>query len=179
MIQYDENLSQRYGIKLLDDRTVLKEAKLGTKESWECMLSIVDHFINHPDPMVVPVYTFEVVEQPADESARWGIQYTYRYTMKRLGMLSRSEKQIIADMRDVSIYGLGSYGLKASERLLTSKAEHPELVSFMEVVLAQKRYLDVHEGNFLKDEDDSYKIIDLEGFIHTPLDRDENNWLRK
>jgi hypothetical protein len=179
MIQFDDNINNRYGIKLLDNGTVQKTAMLGNKESWECFLTIFSHFKDNHDPMVVSVHDFEVLEQPKDETALWGIQYKYRYTMKRLGMLNSGEKQLISDMREVSIYGNKSYGEKPSQRLLTSKDEYPELARFMEVIISQKRYLDIHDGNFLKDEDESYKVIDLEGFIYTPLNREENNWLRK
>lgn len=179
MIQYDENLSERYGIKLLDHKTVEKTAQLGNKESWECFLTIIGHFKDNHDPMVVPIYDFEVLKQPEDETVAWGVQYKYRYTMKRLGLLTSGEKQLISDMREVSIYGDKSYGANPSKRLLTSKAEYPELTRFMEVVIAQKRYLDIHDNNFLKDEDESYKVIDLEGFIYTPLNREENNWLKR
>lgn len=179
MIRYDENLSERYGIKLLDHKTVLKEARLGTKESWECMQAIARHFMLKPDPMVVPIYSFELIEGPKDPNNSFGVNYTYQYTMKRLGMLNDGEKELIMDMKEVSIYGAASYGKKSSERLVKTKDEYPELFSFMEVVLSQKRYWDIHSGNFLRDEDESYKIIDLEGFIHTPLNREENNWLTR
>jgi hypothetical protein len=177
MIRYDENVSQRYGIKLLDDNIILKEAKLGTKESWECFLTIIQHFMSNQDPTVVPVYTFEVLSAPKDPEARWGVEYTYRYTMKRLAMLDESEKQLIEDMYDASIYPGRPERYK--ERLDKNSKEHPELVKFMSTVLSLGRYRDVHRGNFLKDEDGSYKIIDLEGFIFTPLGRTENNWLKR
>jgi hypothetical protein len=65
------------------------------------------------------------------------------------------------------------------ERMPRLRKEYPDLAAFMDEVLRQGRYRDVHSGNFLKDEDGSYKIIDLEGFINTPLSRGDNDWITR
>jgi hypothetical protein len=172
MIKYDESIDEYYHIKLVDDRTVRKEASLGTKESFELLEAIINHFIAHPDPMVVPVYKFEVLERP--KASNYGV-FIYQYDMKRLGMLNEGEKNLIHHMNMHKLYGEKYNNAKMHVEYLSK--EHTELYEFMTEVLALNRYTDVHGGNFLKDEDESYKIIDLEGFIRTPLDRKENDWI--
>jgi hypothetical protein len=46
--------------------------------------------------------------------------------------------------------------------------ENPKLVEFMNKVLADGYYTDLHNQNFLKDEEGNYRIIDLEGFRRYP-----------
>jgi hypothetical protein len=175
MIKYDDNIDgEYYHIKLVDDRTVRKEASLGTKESFELMEAIALHFINHPDPMVVPVYKWEVLGRP--QKSNYGI-FSYQYDMKRLGMLDENEKNLIYYMNMHKLYG-GGY-MNSASKVEYLSPQYPELYEFMKEVLALNRYTDCHGGNFLKDEDESYKIIDLEGFIRTPLNRKENDWFTK
>jgi len=182
MIKYNQNLSQIWGLKLLDHKTVSKEAHLSSRESWDCFLAIIQHFMRNPDPMVVPIYSIEALQIPQDPTTMYS-DFIYRYTMKRLGMLSYGEKALILSMKELRIADrIGSTALfikKHQDNFQLYKDEYPELVNFMKKILDQKRYLDVHAGNFLKDEDDSYKIIDLEGFINAPLDREENNWITR
>lgn len=170
MIKYDDNV-ECYHIKLVDDRTVRKEASLSTKESFDCLEAIISHFISHPDPMVVPVYDFKVLERP--KKSNYGV-FIYQYDMKQLGMLSEDEKNLIYYMKSVNFYGE-----KHNDKLAQLSLQYPELSDFMKEVYHLRRYTDCHGGNFLKDEDESYKIIDLEGFIHTPLNRKENDWITR
>jgi hypothetical protein len=164
-MKYDENLESRNGIKIVNDRTVRKEAQFSTRESFEWIRKLVLHLIVSPNPMVVPVYRFEVMEETSEkDNPRWGT-YKYAYEMMRLPMLSNEEKSLIMrlireyrpvtrDHDDVSI----QRGWK----------EYPTLVEFMNRVLADGNYTDLHDGNFLKDEDGNYRIIDLEGFYKYP-----------
>lgn len=175
MIKYDDNISMHYGIKLLNDTTVLKQAVLGTRECFECIRKLCNHFILYPDPMVVPVYSFEFEELPNSCHPAYGT-YKYSYTMKRLGMLSAGEKQLIEWM----IYEKRMRLSPNAMRDLKEGMEHfPELSKFMKEVINMNRYSDMHSGNFLIDTDGSYKIIDIEGFIKAPLNCPENFWFTK
>jgi hypothetical protein len=56
--------------------------------------------------------------------------------------------------------------------------EYPKLMNFINTVFSQKRYTDIHSGNFMKDEDGEYRIIDLEGFSGgAPLNQPKNDWI--
>jgi len=174
MIRYDENMDQAYGIKLLDDRTVEKSAHAGSQDTLQCVKAIVNHFIQHPDRMVVPVYQFEDL---STDRSKWG-PHPYRYTMKRMGMLDSSEKTIIYLMRERDHYR-SKLNPMERERLAEALQEHPSMEDFIAEVIRQGRYHDLHDGNVMKDEEENYHLIDLEGFLLTPLDRKENDWLRE
>jgi hypothetical protein len=53
---------------------------------------------------------------------------------------------------------------------------YPTLTAFLTKIIEQGKYWDIHAGNVLKDEDDNYRLIDLEGFIRTPLTHHKNEW---
>lgn len=175
MVEYEQNV-ERWGIKLLDDKTIRKTASQN-RDCFKCVEAIANHFIKYPDPMVVPVYTFKVTERPEKEDVSYGV-YRYTYDMKRLAVLSYDEKKLISQMNARKYYGESSQYVNMAfiER---AKKDYSDLYDFMKEVYAQNRYRDIHDGNFLKDEDESYKIIDIEGFIYTPLSREENNWIKR
>jgi hypothetical protein len=175
MLKYDENVEHgRYGIKLASDQVIRKEYGFGDKESFELIQRLCNHFINHPDPMVVPVLKFETLEEPKE--GRFGT-FKYAYEMKRLFMLTHEEKDIIETC--IRSFFNHSHDLKANPdaRMQRAWRDNSKLVEFMQVVLKQNRYNDLHSGNFLKDENEDYKIIDLEGFMRYPANGTGNDWI--
>jgi hypothetical protein len=129
---------------------------------------VVNHFINHPDPLVVPVYSWEDYYP----NSKW---YEYSYTMKRLGILSQEEKRIIS----LCIYHKTKF--LSNNFLSEFKGEeinYPDLINFMYHVLSQNRYIDLHSQNFLKDEFGDYKLIDVEGFLTFPVDHRNLDWIK-
>ncbi len=178
MIKYDDNVENRYGIKLLDGKTIKKQAVLGTQETYEIMQSVCFYFMEHPDPMVVPIYSFELIEGPPPGVTATYANHVYTYTMKRLAMLSEEEKSLISFHSTIYYHGENYLLTTQQDEYKEVSAKYPELHKFMDEVRGLGRYTDIHDGNFLKDEDESYKIIDLEGFIRTPWGRSENDWLR-
>lgn len=174
MIRYDERLAH-FGIKLLDDRTVEKTARAGTVEQRNFVERLCKHFIRHPDPMVVPIYEFEAIDR-IDDDKRWGL-FPYRYTMKRLGMISKDEKDIVW----LSSLGLNGSRCNSEEMKTLNRASkrYPAMLSFVKKVQGMRRYRDFHDGNVLIDEEENYRLIDIEGFVYTPFDRPENNWITK
>jgi len=161
MFKYDQNV-ERYGIKLVNDRVIRKEAQFSTYKHFEFLSRLARHLIANPDPTVVPVYKFEVLEE-APEGKLWGT-FRYAYEMMRLPMLSREEKSAI------NTFFQHRYNMNRSEDpyLLRDKREFPELAKFMSKVFDDDNYTDLHDGNFLKDEEGNYRIIDLEGFSRYP-----------
>lgn len=175
-MKYDPNIESRNGITLIDEHRVRKEAQLSTREGFDYTRAVVKHFIRKPDPMVVPVYTFEVIEETPEKESRYGT-YIYAYEMMRLGMLSRDERAVI----DVS-YPYYHNGIPVDVKhdiLQMGWRSYPKLLKFLNVVFQQQRYSDIHSGNFMKDQDGDYRIIDLEGFNGSPLNQPKNDWITR
>ncbi len=165
MFKYDENIESRYGIKLISDQVVRKEAGFSQRESFNWIKKLVNHLIVNPDPMVVPVYRFEVLQEEDDKNnERWGT-FRYAYEMMRLPMLDRAEKSLISTM--CSLYHPVTRD-NPNPDVQKGWRELPKLMEFMNKVLADGHYTDLHNNNFLKDQEGEYRIIDLEGFRRYP-----------
>ena len=159
MFKYDENVDRLYGIELVNDLTIRKTAQFSSRNYFEWIQKLCNHLIANPHPMVVPVYRFEVLDVPQDNS-NWG-SYKYAYEMMRLPKLSGEEKNAL--------------NITLSHRY---RPDHPDLVpvkrdylamyKFMQQVCDEENYTDLHDGNFLKDQEGNYRIIDLEGFARFP-----------
>lgn len=162
MFKYDENIEQRMGITLVSDSVVRKEYSYGSRNAFEWIQKLCNHLIANPDPMVVPVYKFEVLEIHDKPDSRWGT-YRYAYEMKRLFMLNREEKELISTLVQTNGYNPVERD-HPHEKIKRGWQEIPDLMNFMNQVFADKQYNDIHNQNFLKDENGEYKIIDLEGF---------------
>lgn len=161
-MKYDENVESRWGITLASDQVVRKEYSYSREESFNWIRGLVLHLISNPDPMVVPVYRFEDLRGAPKKDH---YEFRYAYEMMRLFMLTREEKYFI----DVLARRKHS-NLRDTEDpdVLRGKKEMPELFNFMVDVIEQGHYNDIHDGNFLKDDQGNYRIIDLEGFTTYP-----------
>lgn len=176
-MKFDPNIESRYGIKLVDELTVRKEAQVGSRETYEFVRAVINHFIRKPDPMVVPVYRFEAIEEKDEGvSKRWGT-YRYAYEMMRMGMLDRDERTVI----DVAhpYYHNGIPVDVKHDILQMGWKSYPKMMKFLNKVFMQGRYTDIHSGNFMKDRDGEYRIIDLEGFGGCPLNQAKNDWITR
>ena len=163
MLKYD-SLHGREQVKLLDERTVRKTAMSCGPHLVRCVERLCKILIAHPHPMIVPVYSFQIDEEPERASG----DYTYSYDMLRLGMLNNDEKTLVSYLA----YPNPCY----DSYIERERKDYPSLVAFMEEMVRQDRYTDRHSGNVLKDEDGNYRIIDLEGFVRYPADTDANDW---
>ena len=176
MLRYDETVDRLYGITLSSDQVVRKEYSFSDFEGFKLIKRLVNHFIKHPDPMVVPVFKFETLIEKFDVGSTTFGTFSYAYEMKRLFMLDHTEKDIISTC-------IRKYKPTTRDdpdpRIQRAWRENQNLVEFMNTVLGQGRYNDLHSGNFLKDENEEYKIIDLEGFMKYPADGETNNWITK
>ncbi len=172
-MKYNQNIESYYGLTLVGEDRVRKEAAFTTREAYLHTKAVINHFIRIPDPMVVPVYSFEELEAHLD--CQYGT-YRYAYTMKRLALLDYDEKRIIDEFHSWSSEVERDHH---NEWFRRGWREYPQLMDFMNVVYRQKRYRDLHGGNFLKDENGDYKIIDLEGFSTYPLDQSINDWITR
>ncbi len=172
MLKYDDLHAFGNFLTLIDrDTKVRKRCKVGSRDSFLTIQAIVNHFIHHPDPMVVPVYRFTLIE--GDMSKPWSV-FEYSYDMKRMGKLEPWEKEIVNDAGDVKYYGRSF----DTPEWRQHEKKFPELVKFMKKVLSDNKYMDVHAGNIMKDED-GYRIIDLEGFQNGRLESPRNAWIKR
>lgn len=107
--------------------------------------------------------------------------------MQRLGVISEEEENLIWQVGDGwrsriadPIHQFISKPLSTKEVISLERAwqEYPKLMNFLGEIIKQDRYHDLHGENILLDDDANYRIIDLEGFLNSPLSLPENAWLR-
>lgn len=178
MITYD-NLNGRFGLTLVNETRVRKNARVNTLEDARAIEALCKHFMDTKDPMVVEIYSFQHLKPLPDKapSAYTYSGYGYFYEMKRLAKLSEDEKNLIEHMA----YLNRSKAMLDRDKNLHHDKDYPKLFDFMLEVLQQNRYHDLHSGNFLKDEFGDYKLIDIEGFFNygRPLTDPGYAWLSK
>lgn len=179
MIKYS-NYKLPYGLKYVGDGyTIRKTATCSGQMTLEFMQALCQHLIAHPDPMVVPVYQFQNLGSKAEHN------YQYSYDMMRLGELDTNERTIVWNVGNAwrakvpkPTRQFGSFDEKVYS---VSKAwdNYPELMKYLGKIVKQDRYHDLHGGNVMKGEEGNYFLIDLEGFLHTPLSLPSNNWIKR
>jgi hypothetical protein len=181
MIKYATRLPPGKPVQLMSDGVIRKIERCSMEKTFEFMSSLIKHFIAYPDSTVVPVYAFQVVEARRDN-------YTYSYDMMRLGILTSEERvliDLVGDMTDK--YGSAAFDHEPNDYLQghynytleQGKKDFPKLYDFLHLVVLQSRYHDIHSGNILMDLEEDYRLIDLEGFLVTPLSRPENDWISR
>jgi hypothetical protein len=155
------------------ERHIRKKAYIHNCKDFLHVQTIIKHFIRNPDPLVVPAYNYEMIS--GDLNDRYG-QFHYSYDMKRLFKLTKMERDWVDEAGYVK---WNHYSFNTLEWGTRSK-ENPTLVGFLKEVIAQNKYNDFHSGNFLKDNDGSYRIIDLEGFLKgESIDDPCNDWITR
>jgi len=97
--------------------------------------------------------------------------------MERLGLLSKEERKLIDDCGVAQDYLGIDFWSKSSEEFRFKFKDNPKLALFVQCLSEQGRYWDLHSGNIMMDMDGNYKVVDLEGFLNTPLELPENNWI--
>lgn len=169
MIKYNSNLPENRGLELIDDFTVRKTAHLGTKGALDVIEAIVKFYEANPDPLVVKVNNFQY----------YGIRhknlYQYSYDMDRLGPLDNDEESLLTIGFDASWHGIDPFdksnfiyfdhvGYK-KENVPKLLEDNKKLISFIRKVIDQNRYQDRHSGNVMRNSDNEFVLLDLEGFM--------------
>lgn len=177
MIQYN-NYKLPKGLEYVGDGwTVRKTTVCYGDEAFNFMKGLCKHLIAHPDPMIVPVYSFEYLGAYSEGRHR------YSYDMMRLGDISRHEADIIWDVGDAWRSGskdpLRIYRTNAKTQGEKNWQEYPKLMGFLQQIIQQERYYDLHGENIMMDTDENYRIIDLEGFSNPPLSNPSNAWITR
>lgn len=170
-----------HGLSLLSPNRVRKEAMQGTLKGFKCISAIIQHFIIKPSPTVVPVFNFTVLEMRQDSHDSQYGTYRYSYDMARMYPLNADEKYIIESFRAYRhLTSLPKEAYIAYPKLIPLRASYPLMFKFMSKVIREQRYTDIHDGNFMKDRERNYRIIDLEGFInYKGLDDPSNKWITR
>ena len=177
MIRYN-NHPLPYGLEYIDDWTVRKTATCTGEDTLQYMEALCHHLIARPDPMVVPVYSFKYLGKQINV-------HRYQYDMMRLGDLTREETAIVYQVGDAwrslqrHIATDPTHQFKDNAIYTPDECwdKHPKLMSFLQEVVELDRYHDLHGENVMVDNDGDYRVIDVEGFLNTPLSRPSNAWI--
>lgn len=164
----------QYGISVISDRVIRKQAYSSTRLGFETIQALCQHFMRQPHPSVVPIYDFQAEVVP---ESKWDA-HRYHYDMMRMGALDQEEKWMISRVTD---NWWRHHQEPDRERYFNQfRGAYNKLVDFLQQIMLEGRYLDLHNGNIMKDEDDQYRLIDLEGFsIFNPMTDPRNDWLRE
>lgn len=152
-------------IDFLDNNIVRKTSVCDSLYSMEFMTALLNHFINSPHSMIVPISNFKKVKK-----------LMYTYDMIKLNPLTPEEDSLIDLVGEMEF----DYGRRACHLLEMKhpgvREVYPVLFPFLETIIAENKYWDIHSGNIMK-LDNNYYIIDLEGFANEPLNDESNNWI--
>ena len=180
MIRYATRLPPNTATRLLSNGRVRKTEYFSQESSLEYMVALLEHLIHHPDPLIVPVYDYAILQKKRQD-------HIISYDMMRCGILEEDERMFVDyvgeawDMHGQDLWKRLDQGtcMKYPEELRYFRDEQKELASFLTEVIHQNRYQDLHSGNVMRDEDNNFVLIDLEGFIRTPLEADYNSWITR
>lgn len=170
MIQYP-NLFNNLKYVGANQMIVRKTAQTSMRSNFDFMKTLCTHLINNPDPMIVPVYSFNILQN--DHYAC----FKYSYDMMAMGTLSGDEKDVVNLVSNkVDYYGEIT---ESDPNIQNCWKQQPELMSFLDKLVKQDRYFDLHDGNIMIDHEENYRVIDLEGFIQYSLSDPRNDWITR
>jgi hypothetical protein len=167
VIKYATRFPPGKDITLLDNGNVRKIARFNEDKTSIFMEALIKHFIRNPDPLVVPVYNYIVIDS-----------HSYSYEMERLGILSKEDKYFIDKIGSVmDIYGRDAW-FEAQHNII-NWIDNKNLIQFAKTIIENYKYYDFHSGNVMMDTEFNYRLVDLEGFINTPLELYANDWITR
>lgn len=178
MIRFATRLPPSHNVTALDNGNIRKTEWYCREEQFKFIVALLEHLIQRPDPLVVPVYSYSILEPgPRD--------FTVSYEMMHCGILEKEERDFVDavgeawDVHQAKVFeklDAGACGVYQDE-LRSGCQKLPELAKFLKQVVEEGRYLDLHSGNVMRNQDAEYVLIDLEGFVRTPLEAPYNNWI--
>ncbi len=180
MIRYATRLPPNSATALLPNGLVRKTEYFSTEQSFKFIVAVVEHFIKSPDPMVVPVYDYAILSERRHD-------YSICYDMMQCGILEEDERKLVDYIGDLwDVHGTDTWNRidagtcrRYAEELPLLQEQNPLLSNFLKRVVTEGRYLDLHSGNVMRNEDNEFVLIDLEGFIRTPLEAEINSWITR
>lgn len=168
MIKYATRLPPGKGVSLLENGNILKTAHFNMERTYLFMDVLIKHFMRHPDPLVVPVLAYQKLDA-----------YSYSYEMERMGILEKEERSLVDHLGNL-VYRHGRNAWQEAEPdFHVWTRHHVKLAEFLKTVVEQSRYHDLHSGNVMMDTECNYRLVDLEGFLKTPLELSENDWITR
>jgi hypothetical protein len=75
MINYPKSLPQS-NVEIVSSTRVLKTGNFSRPDSFEFVQALANHFIRHPDPLVVPIYSFRSIPDPQANYCRDWLWYS-------------------------------------------------------------------------------------------------------
>ncbi len=154
-------------VDFLPENIVRKTCVCEDPYSMEFMGALINHFIKNPDPKVVPILNYKKIKK-----------LMYVYEMPQLDLISPQEDQLIDEVGD-AVFSHGKKACTVIEYAHPGVREvFPVLFPFLEQIVLEDRYWDIHSGNIMI-HNGNYKLIDLEGFLNEPLNDSINDWITR
>ncbi len=156
---------------------VRKTAFCSTVEDLVFIQGLIFSHIEKPHNDIVPIYDFTIKHCKK-------YRYDYSYDMKRMYSISTIERSLIDHVGNGYSFGIDDPLHKnkspdIQNTLEMGWKEYPKLMQLLERMLYETKYFDIHGGNIMVNPDDErYQIIDIEGFIYTPIKSKTNDWIR-
>jgi hypothetical protein len=176
VVIFDKFLPAKTGIKLVNEHTIKKTGSSPSPMRREIVRNLVKWSSSKNNTIAVSARNFK-------ELRDHGGLYYYSYEMMRLGRLSGEQKFVVKMIADwIYDHHLDpfnpSYLSKDHQQLINKFWDnHRDLMLFLLHIVKDGRYKDLHEGNvMIHPEDESFRLIDLEGFMQGGMSCD---WLNK
>lgn len=157
MIKYPHNLPPL--LRFIKQDRIRKKGYTSLKSTVDFVQNLCQSLIEKPDPMIVPVYAFKYIGYNSNNG-----YYSYTYDMLALGIISEQEKNVINLISDRWDRWKELPSKTREQRVLDCWANHRPLMQFLEKVIKDNKYHDLHSGNIMMDLEENYRLIDLEGF---------------
>ena len=180
MIRFATRLPPSHNVTALDNGLIRKTEWYARQSQFEFIVALLEHVTKHPEPLIVPVYEYRILESgPRD--------FTVSYDMMHCGILEKEERDFVDsvgeawDLFHEKVFeklDAGACGPYQDE-LRSGCQKLPELAKFLRQVVDEGRYMDLHSGNVMRNQYADYVLIDLEGFVRTPLNAPYNNWIAR
>jgi len=147
-------------IKNLGYGKISKNHKAPDFEYLSKLENIINSIINQNPNHIVKIYEFSKKE------------LSYSYIMEELKPISINDKEIISRYRDIK----HKFHKKINDQYIIDNIYDSlykvnyKLIKFLDFVVQEDRYWDLHKNNVRLDYNDDYRLIDIEGFIKPKFD---------
>lgn len=157
MIKYPHNLPTL--LKYVKQDRIRKTGYTSLQSTVDFVQNLCQSLIEKPDPLIVPIYAFKYKGYNSNNG-----YHSYTYDMMALGIISEQEKNIINHVSDRWDRWKEIPSKTREQRTLDGWINHRPLMQFLDKVIKDNKYYDLHSGNIMIDLDENYRLIDLEGF---------------
>jgi hypothetical protein len=161
-LQYPNELPYWKGLRFFpdDNRKVRKTDSWGDERRVAKTFELLTYLKNNRHPTIVTILDCRKISSTE-----------YSYDMPLMAELSNSETELV-DLVTSGEYN-PDYRIANRHRVYRLRKKHPKLFQVIQKINSWKTYVDLHEGNLMKDQYGNYKLIDLEGFGFTRYSSDD------